>query len=165
MDVRIQRGDLGGIPAYLAQEQQRLVAQMVAGFAEVFVRQAREFAPSRSGHLRDTIAETMQPDGVLIEATAPYALYVLTGVRPHYMDYLVGRTVAFTARDGTRVVRRVTRVGEWDGRRHWWHPGTPARDFFRQAWESGPVHEVVDALAQAGVSVTAAFLYGTNYAG
>jgi hypothetical protein len=107
----------------------------------------------------------MQSDGVLIEAPTPYSVYVLGGVRPGYMQSLVGHTVSFIAKDGTRVVRRVTRVGEWDGRRHWYHPGTPARDFFRQAWESEPVRAFVERLAQSGVTLAAAFLYDVRYGG
>lgn len=130
-------------------------------FADAFFQAAQYFSPFRTGALERSITATVTPEGVLIEATAPYAAYVLGGVRPGYMTGLIGHTVSFTAKDGTRVVRRVTRVGEWDGRRHWYSPGQPANDFFRRAWEDRVTQSYRDELAALGVTLTVAFLYET----
>lgn len=165
MQVSVQTGDLDGLLDALAGQQRILMERLLNDFAIAFVAEAKVAAPERNGRLRQSVHAVRMPDGFLIQATAPYALYVLTGVRPQYMRWLVGRTVAFTARDGTRVVRRVTRVGEWDGRRHWYHPGTPARDFFREAWESGAVRTAVEQLARVGIALDAAFLYEPGYRG
>jgi len=131
----------------------------IARFAEAFVQAAQYFSPFRTGRLERGISARVAPDGVLIEAAAPYAVYVLGGVRPGYMTGLIGHTVSFVARDGARVVRRVTRVGEWGGRRHWYSPGQPADDFFRKAWEDRVVQGYRAELAAAGVTLTIAFLY------
>ena len=126
---------------------------------EVAVRAA---APVRTGRLRDSIRVETTPEGLVLQADpsiAPYAIHVLVGTDPGWMAGLLGKTVAFEGRDGTQVIRRVTRVGFWDGRRHWWHPGTPPRDFIREGWESAPVQDRVAALRDAGVTVAVAYGY------
>ncbi|HEV7216311.1 MAG TPA: hypothetical protein VGP33_14435 [Chloroflexota bacterium] len=130
-------------------------------FAAAFVQAAQVFSPFRTGQLEQSISADITADGILIQATAPYAAYVLGGVRAGYMTGLIGHVVSFTARDGSRVTRRVTRVGEWNGRRHWYSPGQTPNDFFRRAWEDRVVQSYRDDLAALGVTLGVAFLYET----
>lgn len=142
-------------PTTAARQQNDLMQR----FASAFVQAAQYYSPFRTGALEQSIAAEVTSDGILIQAAAPYAIYVLGGVKAGYMTGLIGHTVSFTAKDGARVVRRVTRVGEWNGRRHWYSPGQPANDFLRKAWEDRVVQGYRDELAAIGVVLTAAFLY------
>lgn len=115
----------------------------------------RAASPVRSGRFVGGLDIRETPDGFMAEAEAPYSIYVLLGVRAQPMNWVLNRTIAFTARDGTPVVRKVTRVGEG----HWYHPGTPPRDVFRIAWEDAGVQQIIAALAEAGVTARIAYLY------
>jgi hypothetical protein len=53
----------------------------------------------------------------------------------------------------------------YDGKRHWYQPGIPARDFFRLAWESASVQELVKALEDFGMPCGIAYLYDISYRG
>lgn len=128
--------------------------------ADAYRAALTQTVPQRSGDLLRSIALTHRPDGFVLAAGAPYAVFVLHGVREQYMTWLVGHTVSFVAKDGERVTRRVTFVGLGsDGKRHWYHPGTKPDDFFRAAWEHPAVERVVAELRARGVRVGIAFLY------
>lgn len=166
MEIAVDPGGLDALARSLqADTRPAVITGAMRRFADAFVLAARAFSPFRSGRLERSISAEVSSDGVLIRAAEPYAVYVLAGVRPGYMAGLVGHTVAFTARDGTRVVRKVSRTGEYNGRRHWYHPGTPANDFFRRAWEDPVTQSYRAELAAQGVTLTIAFLYETRYAG
>jgi hypothetical protein len=137
---------------------------LLAELARVFVQEARRYCPVDQGTLRDSITARVEGGNLLIQANPPYAVYVLQGLSAKPMVWLLGKTVSFIAKDGTRVTRRVTFVGERNGVRHWYRPTIPAQDFFRQAWESGPVTQIVDALRDAGMPIQVAFLYSSEAA-
>lgn len=131
-------------------------------FIAVYLDVLREIVPMRSGRFRDSLRATYMADGAFVEAAVPYALYIVLGVRPQWMTWLVGHTVSFIAKDGARIVRRVTRVGTWGGRRHWWHPGTEPNDVFRKALEDGRVQRVLAELADAGMPVQVSYTYAAR---
>jgi hypothetical protein len=153
------------LAATLERGQPSDLQETLQHFVEAFVQAAQRFSPFRSGKLAQSIRATITDGSVLIEATAPYAVYVLTGVSPQYMFWLQGKVVSFIGKDGQRVTRRVTFVGSKNGVRHWWNPGIPAKDFLRQAWEDRVVQVYVDELATLGVHLGIAFLYQPNYTG
>lgn len=151
---------LGEAVRLLRQPQQGPdVRHLLLLLTQTFIQQARLFAPMRSGQLRDSIDAQITADGITITALAPYAINILQGVTPHYMTWLLGKTVTFIARDGRRVTRRVTFVGMRNGVRHWWNPGQAPNDFFKLAWESGAVQRVLQQLRDAGIDLGIAFLY------
>ena len=125
-------------------------------FSRVYTEALQRVIPVRSGQLRDSVRVTISGNEAMIELTAPYALYVVQGVRAQWMRWLVGHTVAFTAQDGSRVVRRVTRVGEWGGRRHWWTPGMPANSVFQKALADPHVSALLTTFAANGVPLQVA---------
>lgn len=153
------------IATMLERGQPSKLQETLERFVEAFVQAARRFAPFRHGALERSIRATVADGSVLFEAPEPYALYVLTGVSPQYMTWLLGKVVSFVGKDGRRVTRRVTFVGSKNGVRHWWNPGIPARDFLRQAWEDRVVQSYVDELAAQGVHLGVAFLYQPKYTG
>lgn len=157
MEVRVDTGDLEG----LLSRAERVASPdaSLRRFIALYLDVLRELVPVRSGSLRDSLRATYTADGALVEAAVPYAIYVVLGVRPQWMTWLVGHTVSFVAKDGARVVRRVTRVGTWGGRRHWWHPGTEPNDVFRKALDDGRVVRMLDELAAAGLPVQVSYTY------
>lgn len=129
-----------------------------------FVTAAQEYIPVRSGRLLTSLSYRITDDGITFQAGESYAVYVLAGVRPQYMTFLLGKTVRFPGKDGI-AIRKVTRVGMYDGRRHWYNPGVPSRDFYRLAWESTSVQELARALESFGMPCAIAYLYDIAYRG
>jgi hypothetical protein len=147
----------------LANQPDTLEA-LLTELARVFVQEARRCCPVDQGALRDSITARVAGGSLLIQANTPYAVYVLQGLSAKPMVWLLGKVVSFIGKDGARVTRRVTFVGERNGVQHWYRPTIPAQDFFRQAWESGPVTQIVDALRDGGMPIQIAFLYSSEAA-
>ncbi|WP_375483339.1 HK97 gp10 family phage protein [uncultured Jatrophihabitans sp.] len=88
---------------------------------------AKKNAPKgRTGDLEESIQ--MTPPVIVggrvevtVEATAPYALYVHEGTRPHVIEPRTARVLAWEGPDGPVFSRRVS------------HPGTKANPFLQDA--------------------------------
>ena len=126
-------------------------------FVAAYTDALEEAIPVRSGTLKRSIRVQMNAEGALIETGAPYSLFVLQGVQAGYMTGLIGHTVSFIAKGGQRVTRRVTRVGDWGGRKHWWRPATPPNDYFLAALEAPKVASLLRQYADAGMPIQVAF--------
>jgi len=134
---------------------------MLQQFLAVYQEAVRDEMPQRTGAARDSVTASVNGTQAMVEATVPYALYIVLGVRAQWMTWLEGKRISFIAKDGTRVVR-IARVGIWGGRSHWWRPETPPNDVFKKALETPRVVEMLRALADAGMPVQVAYTYGAS---
>jgi len=156
--------------ARLAEEASRAASPdpLRDELADAYLAALKRYVPVSTAHLGNhrvpgELLHSLQlqrtAGGFLASAAAPYAAWVVKGVKAGYMTSLLGKTVSFYAKDGERVTRRVTFVGMGsDGKRHWYHPGTPARNFFREAWEDAAVQVVVRIAEARGLHIGIAFL-------
>lgn len=131
----------------------------LAHFLTVYREALDRVIPVRTGTMRSRVRVTAGGGEALVEIDTNYAIYVVLGVQAQWMTWLVGHTVAFTAKSGERVVRRVARVGMWGGRSHWWHPGVAPNDVFRRALDDPRVAVALDELAEGGSPVSVAYTY------
>lgn len=87
---------------------------------EAIERDAKRYAPARTGELRDSIEHHLEGHTLVVEAHASYAAYVEMGTRPHII----------TAHGQYSL--RNAETGEYFGREvH--HPGTRPEAFLRPA--------------------------------
>lgn len=126
-------------------------------FVAIYSEALQRALPRRSGALRASMRVQIGKGEALIQVTAPYALYLLLGVRAGYMTGLIGHTISFIASDGEKVTRKVTRVGEWGGRKHWWRPATPENNYFQRALEDPRVAKALAELDAQGMPVQVAY--------
>lgn len=139
----------------VGQSSEDAIRQFTSAYTEALDR----VTPRRTGDLRNSVQVNISGSQALIEATAPYALYVVLGVRAQWMTWMIGHTVSFTAKDGQVVTRRVTRVGVWGGKSHWWRPASPPNDIFQKALQDAHVQDVLAELADAGMPLQVAYSY------
>jgi hypothetical protein len=125
-------------------------------FVSAYTDALEEAIPVRSGNLKRSIRVQMNAEGALIETGAPYSLFVIQGVQAGYMTGLIGHTISFIAKDGEKITRKVTRVGDWGGRKHWWRPATPPNNYFLTALDAPKVTFLLQQYADAGMPIQVA---------
>lgn len=126
-------------------------------FVALYSEALQRALPRRSGTLRASMRVQTGGNEALIQITAPYALYLLMGVRAQWMNWLEGKTVSFLASDGERVTRRLVKVGVWGGKSHWWRPATPPNDYFQTALDDPRVAKALAELDAQGMPVQVAY--------
>lgn len=116
------------------------------------------------GMLRESLDVHLDPSTGIIYASfgAPFAIYVLTGVSPQFMRWLLGSHVSFIGKSGDRVNRYVTFVGISNGRTHWYHPGTPPNNIFETGWKSSEVQNIVKQLNSYGLLTSIGYSFTPN---
>lgn len=126
-------------------------------FVALYSEALQRALPRRSGALRASMRVQIGKGEALIQVTAPYALYLLLGVRAGYMTGLIGHTISFIASDGERVTRRLVKVGVWGGKSHWWRPATPPNDYFQTALDDPRIVKALAELDAQGMPVQVAY--------
>jgi len=87
------------------------------------VRKARQYAPVRSGEYRDSIDfAVLDDETALIYATAPHAIFLEDGTKPHVIEARNATALRFIGHDGSPVYRK--RVN---------HPGTRPQRILERA--------------------------------
>jgi hypothetical protein len=116
---------IGRMLKWLKDEKDRVdVRIQTAALAETAVEKAKQYAPVDTGELKASIGYELTPNGeeALIYATAPHAIYVTDGTKPHVIEARNGQALKFIGAAGAPVYRR--RVN---------HPGTKPNRFLERA--------------------------------
>lgn len=99
----------------------KLCQRLVERLAEAAYTRAVEEAPRRTGKLAQSITKTVRGYEAIVEATAPYAVYVERGTRPHVIRPVRAKALRFEV-DGETVYAKIVH-----------HPGTLANPFMARA--------------------------------
>lgn len=120
VEIRTSGPDLEQIAKRLAGPVRQRFIEMLA---DITFDTMRELAPVRSGFMRDSISEFIGEGEARVGPTAPYALFVEYGTRPHTIYPVNASCLAFFA--GGRMVFTA----------YVNHPGTKPQPFVRYAAE------------------------------
>lgn len=123
IEVTVQRLGLKieALPDGLRRKLRRLVSDKLADYA---YKTMKEKAPKRTGKLRKSIRKVRRGFEAYVFPTAPYAVFVEFGTRPHIIRPVRAQALRFETRTGEVVFTRLVR-----------HPGTKPKRFIRETVE------------------------------
>ena len=123
IEVTVQRLGLKieALPDGLRRKLRRLVSDKLADYAYKIMK---EKAPKRTGKLRKSIRKVRRGFEAYVFPTAPYAVFVEFGTRPHIIRPVRAQALRFETRTGEVVFTRLVR-----------HPGTKPKRFIRETVE------------------------------
>ena len=119
IEISIQkRGlDIAVLPNLIGKEMRKKLNKKLIDFA---YEEMRRRAPVRSGALRASIRKHVREFEGYVGPTAPHAIYVEYGTRPHTISAVNARVLAFEVR-GRMIFTPIVR-----------HPGTKPQPFMRE---------------------------------
>ena len=119
IDIKVEVSGLD-IKAFRLEKPIEELVKKTADFAE---KTMKEKAPKRTGRLRGSIRKKVGRLEAEIGPSAPYAIYIEYGTRPHIIRPVRARALRFEV-DGEVVFTRLIR-----------HPGTKPQRFIRETAE------------------------------
>jgi len=89
----------------------------------VVIERMQNFAPVRTGALRESITADYTDEGFTVYPTVPYAVYVEKGTEPHMIFPSKARVLRWVDEGGTPIFAKYVS-----------HPGTVGRGFIQRTW-------------------------------
>lgn len=108
------------IQVFAENLDEKLIRPLIERLADRAEKLMREKAPARTGVLRASVTKEVREKEAVVGPTAPYAVYVLKGTRPHEIHPVYTKALRFEVAGRVVFAMRVQ------------HPGTRPQPFIRE---------------------------------
>jgi hypothetical protein len=124
LQIRVDRTQLETFTRLFPEKQAKILEAWKEEGSRATVESMRRHVPLRSGYLRESVTRRLTPKGFTVSPTAPYALFVDQGTRPHTIYPVNATVLRWYGPSGEAVFSRVVH-----------HPGFTGRFFMSKTKE------------------------------